>query len=167
MANIILITNPDDVDSKKIGWMASELEKRDIEVIKLEMPKTDSYEEWDANFKKNVEAFAPDTIVITKGKHGRYLLREYQERPLGVKGTFLITDNTNKSEKMEELNYDTIKKKSIKFFIYTFQTIKDFTEQESQELADRLDADLFVLEGTEDNSDYEDILIDIISMLEQ
>lgn len=167
MANIILITNPNDTDHEKINWMAEELEKRDIQVIKPEMPMTDSYEEWDVNFKKNIEAFAPDTIVIAKGKHGRYLLKEYEERPIGVKGTLIITDDTNKNDKMQELNYEVIKKKSIKFFIYTFQTIKNFTEEESQNLADTLEADLFVLEGADDNSDYEDILIDVISMIEQ
>ncbi|MCF7872375.1 hypothetical protein K9L97_05060 [Candidatus Woesearchaeota archaeon] len=167
MTNLILIINPNDEDIKKINWLKEELEKREISVTTPELPETNSYEEWDREFRKYAEQFTPDTIILTKGHIARFLLKEYEERPLATKGTLLITDNTNDKKEIFTLNYEKIRKKTMKFFIYSFQTNTKFPIEESSDLSDKLEAEFFILEGAKDLSDYEDILIDIISMTEQ
>ncbi|MCF7901713.1 hypothetical protein K9L67_05830 [Candidatus Woesearchaeota archaeon] len=166
MTSIILITNPEDQDINKLEWLKEELVKRNIDIIQPQLPITKKYSEWDAKFKELVEQFKPDTIAIVKGYPARFLLQEYQERPIATKGTLIITDNTNEQEEIFSLDYEKIRKKAMKFFIYSFQTTTNFSVEESSELADKLEAEFSILEGAKDLSDYEEILIDIISMEE-
>ena len=167
MTNIILITNPEDHDIEKLEWLKKELIKRDINVLHPEFPDTKNYSEWDAQFKELVEQFKPDTIAIVKGYPARFLLQEYEERPVATKGTLIITDNTNDKEEIFNLDFEKIRRKAMKFFMYAFQTTTKFPIEESNDLANKLEAEFSVLEGAKDLSDYEDILIDIISLEEQ
>ena len=160
MTKIIILALKKDDHTDKLKWLASELEKRDSDIL---VPLIETDETFDSLFKQMAGEFASDTIVVAKGVIARLLMKRFETFSGGVKGLFVITDDSNRHEILE-LDYSKIKKKVIKFFIYAFATNKDFPVEEAHELADKIEAELFMLEGAEDNSDYEDILIDILSL---
>lgn len=164
MVNIVVLADKNESDKTKLDWLIAELNKRDITVTNPELP-TD-FSEWDKEFKNILESITPDTIILTKGLFATYTLKQFESRPIGVKGLLIMTDNTNTS-KIQELDYATIKKKSLNFFIYAFQNNETFTPKDAEIISDKLEAELSILEGAEDNSDYEEILIDIISLEHQ
>lgn len=160
MTKIIILADKKDSHQDKLKWLISELQKRDSDII---VPCIDSEDSFDSLFKQLSQELAPDTLIVAKGIIARLLLKRLETFSAGVKGLFIITDETNKHEILE-LDYSKIKKRVMKFFIYAFQNNHDFPLTEAHELADKIEAELFVLEGAEDYSDYEDILIDILSL---
>jgi len=165
MTKIIVLNSEKDDDAKKIAWMKKELEKRDLDIISPKITDN-SFEEWDPVFKDLMKELTPDTIIFAKGLHVQYLLKEFETRPIGIKGVFLVLDSAVQKN-IVDINYNTTKKKAIKFFVYTFQSVNGFPQDDGEKIANQLETELFILEGANDNSDYEEILIDIISLEHQ
>jgi len=161
MTKVFILTEKEDSDKTKLEWLKDELVKRDIETS---YPDFDSFDEYFRSIKDNI---TPDTILIAKGKVVNNMLNELEVRQLGLKGLFLVTDNTNIHKIIFKHDFETIKKRAVHFFIYAFQNSETFSVSESNEIANKLEAELSILEGADDNSDYEEILIDILSLENQ
>lgn len=158
MTKVILLVEKNNEDFKKIDWLKEELEKREIEVVFRELK---SEEEIDFE-----EALRPDTIILAKGNQVNRTLSVLSERKAGLKGIFLILDDSTQPN-INGYDLEEIKKKALNFFIYTFVTNEKITKDLAETIANKLESELFELEGAKDNSDYEDILIDIISIEQQ
>lgn len=153
----------EDHDKDKMTWFVSELEKRDMDVLRPDLPSISKEDEWHAAFQNIGPEISPDTILIAKGLSAAYVLKEIEKTGYALKGLFIITDNNNKAEILER-NFEILKKRILHFFIYAFQTNTDFPIKEAEALAQKFDVELFTLEGADDNSDYEDILADVLSL---
>lgn len=158
MTKIIIFSEKNDSHRSKIDWLISELKKRDIDIL---VP--DIGEECEKTFQELRPELLPDTLVVAKGNCSVHILKELEKGRIGLKGLLIITDETNKFDILK-FEFSKIQKKVLQFFVYAFSNNSTSQIEDTKKLAQGLDIDLSMLEGAEDNSDYEDILIDILSL---
>lgn len=178
---------PDTIESKNrtgLEWLKQELEKRNIETEIPDFPKEYNFQEWDKAFASIAKETDINTIFIAIGGGVPFLLKQIQTRPLPNRAIFLIAgfatkpNNEKYDEQFEEtitepIDFKEIKKKSMRFFIYNSHDDPLVPIEKGHELEKELEAELIELEETghldreESKQDFEDILIDIISIEHQ
>lgn len=174
---------PDTVKSdnqKGLDWIKAELTKRNIDVTAVDFPEKYSFDEWEKALVPFTKDVGISTIFIAVGGGVPFILKQIELRPITSMGIFLIGGFTGKTgtkeyddNLIEDINFQEIKKKVIRFFIYNSRDDPLVPIDNGQQLANNLDTDLFELEDSghfdkdQSHEDFEEILIDLLSIENQ
>lgn len=174
---------PDTVKSDNqngLNWIKTELKKRNIKVTDVGFPEEYSFNEWEKALAPFTKDIGISTIFIAIGGGVPFILKQIELRPITSMGIFLIGGFTGKTgtkeydnNLIEDINFQEIKKKVMRFFIYNSQDDPLVPIDNGQQLAKNLDTDLFELEDSghfnkdQSHEDFEEILIDILSIENQ
>ena len=172
MANVILI--PDGENHAWYDWISTELVKRGHSFFRPEFPPVSKgIDEWVASLKDYRKHLGESSIIVGHGAGRVIALRILEEKLREISGAFFVSgkplSGDFKGFSFEELDFSAINNKAKSFFVYASEDDDSESLKESEFLAEKLDDEVLILEGPKYFKDYEkfeDLLIDILSLVE-
>ncbi|MGV8162539.1 MAG: alpha/beta hydrolase [Candidatus Nanoarchaeia archaeon] len=165
MASILLIhelgLSPDD---GWYGWLDKEIDKRGHKLFCVSFPSNKNIDEWFSKVKEFLKFMDSDSMIIGHGFGTKVVLKVLQSKSRTIAATFLVAGSLGD----EQYDFENIKSKSGEFFVYAGDKDEEVSIDDVEHLASMLDESVLLIPeaGHFDKiTEFEDILVDIISVL--
>jgi predicted alpha/beta hydrolase family esterase len=167
MFNVIVIHEKGlSPDSAWYPWLKKELEKREGTVHFPTFSDDDYTGDWRSKIKEFLKFMDSDSMIIGHGEGVKIALKILETKSRTIASTFLVAGHLDD----EQFDFENIKTKSDEFFVYASDNDSQVPAAKTEHLASMVgETSLIIADAKhfDEMTDFEDILIDIISVINQ
>ena len=167
MFNVIVLhekgLSPDDT---WYPWLKKELEKRDANVYFPTFSGDDYTGDWRNKIKEYLKFMDENSMIIGHGEGIKIALKILETKSRTIAGTFLVAGHLDN----EQFDFDNIKMKSDEFFVYASGDDHKVPASKTEHLAAMVGETPLIIPDAkhfDEITEFEDILIDIISVIDR
>ncbi len=145
-------------------WLKRELEKREVAVHFPTFNADDYSGVWQSKIKEYMKFMDSESMIIGHGEGAKLALKLLETKSRTIAGTFLVAGHLDD----EQFDFDNIKTKSEEFFVYASDNDKVISAEKTEHLANMVsETPLLIADAKhfDEMTEFEDILIDIISVI--
>jgi len=160
------------INEKNIGmndawypWLKGELDKRGHVLLTADFPENDDLEGWRKKVQEHLKFMDGNSMIIGHGFGAEVALKVLEFKSRTIAAVFLVAGKLGD----EQYDFDNIKSKSREFFVYASDDDKVVPAESTAHLSEMLGESVLHIQeaGHFDKiTEFEDLLIDIISVLD-
>lgn len=166
MVHVLLINEKGlSVEGAWYSWLKKELEKREVILLTAEFPEEENIDEWRKKVFEYLKFLDSSSMIIGHGFGAEVALKVLENKSRTVAAAFLVAGKLGK----EQYDFENINSKAREFFVYASDDDSLIPSKETEHLAEMLGESVLLIQeaGHFDKiNEFEDILIDIISVLD-
>jgi predicted alpha/beta hydrolase family esterase len=146
-------------------WLKRECEKREISFVSGDFPDSNNLLEWQKKVGEHLKFLDGSSMIIGHGFGAEVALKVLENKSRTIAAAFLVGGKLGD----EQYDFANIKTKAREFFVYASDDDEVVSAADTEHLAEMLDESVLHIQeaGHFDKiAEFEDILIDIISVLD-
>ena len=166
MVHVLLINEKGlSLDDAWYPWLKKECEKRELTLLTADFPEEENVDNWRKKVFEYLKFLDSNSMIIGHGFGAEVALKVLENKSRTVAAVFLVGGKLGE----EQYDFENIKKKAREFFVYASVDDKKIPAESTEHLAEMLGESVLQIQeaGHFDKIiEFEDLLIDIISVLD-